>query len=52
MEKREGGNPSKGLRHHVSWPALTDAALAVLLLDEPFANVDLSGQMLLNEQVA
>lgn len=43
---------SQGQRQHVCWLALTLAPHEVLLLDEPFASLDLPGQVLLKQEIA
>jgi biotin transport system ATP-binding protein len=43
---------SQGQRQHVCWLALLIAAPQVLLLDEPFASLDLPGQALLEADIA
>lgn len=43
---------SQGQRQHVCWLALLIAAPHVLLLDEPFASLDLPGQALLRQEIA
>lgn len=43
---------SQGQRQHVCWLALLIAAPQVLLLDEPFASLDLPGQALLGADIA
>ena len=43
---------SQGQRQHVCWLSLLIAAPAVLLLDEPFASLDLPGQQLLRQEIA
>lgn len=43
---------SQGQRQHVCWLALTLAPHRVLLLDEPFASLDLPGQALLKQEIA
>jgi len=42
---------SQGQRQHVCWLALTIAAPRLLLLDEPFASLDLPGQALLDHEI-
>jgi biotin transport system ATP-binding protein len=42
---------SQGQRQHVCWLALTIAAPVLLLLDEPFASLDLPGQILLAQEI-
>lgn len=42
---------SQGQRQHVCWLALTIAAPRLLLLDEPFASLDLPGQALLEREI-
>jgi len=46
------GSLSQGQRQHVCWLALTWCAHEVLLLDEPFASLDLPGQALLTQEIA
>ena len=46
------GSLSQGQRQHVCWLALTLAPHQVLLLDEPFASLDLPGQALLTQEIA
>ena len=46
------GSLSQGQRQHVCWLALMVAAPELLLLDEPFASLDLPGQALLNQEIA
>ena len=46
------GSLSQGQRQHVCWLALTLAPHRVLLLDEPFASLDLPGQALLTQEIA
>lgn len=43
---------SQGQRQHVCWLALMIAAPELLLLDEPFASLDLPGQALLSRDIA
>ena len=43
---------SQGQRQHVCWLALLIAAPDILLLDEPFASLDLPGQALLHSDIA
>ena len=49
---RSIGSLSQGQRQHVCWLALMIAAPEVLLLDEPFASLDLPGQALLDIDIA
>lgn len=42
---------SQGQRQHVCWLALTITAPRTLLLDEPFASLDLPGQALLEREI-
>lgn len=42
---------SQGQRQHVCWLALIIAAPRLLLLDEPFASLDLPGQALLEQEI-
>lgn len=42
---------SQGQRQHVCWLALTIASPRTLLLDEPFASLDLPGQALLEREI-
>lgn len=42
---------SQGQRQHVCWLALTIAKPRLLLLDEPFASLDLPGQVLLQHEI-
>jgi len=46
------GSLSQGQRQHVCWLALMIAAPELLLLDEPFASLDLPGQALLSLDIA
>lgn len=46
------GSLSQGQRQHVCWLALMIAAPELLLLDEPFASLDLPGQALLGIDIA
>lgn len=46
------GSLSQGQRQHVCWLALLIAAPELLLLDEPFASLDLPGQVLLSLDIA
>jgi biotin transport system ATP-binding protein len=45
------GSLSQGQRQHVCWLALKIAAHNTLLLDEPFASLDLPGQALLHQDI-
>jgi biotin transport system ATP-binding protein len=45
------GSLSQGQRQHVCWLALTLAPHRVLLLDEPFASLDLPSQALLRQDI-
>jgi biotin transport system ATP-binding protein len=49
--ERAIGSLSHGQRQHVCWLALVIAAPRVLLLDEPFASLDLPGQALLHQEI-
>ncbi len=49
--ERAIGGLSQGQRQHVCWLALLIAAPRVLLLDEPFASLDLPGQALLQREI-
>ena len=49
---RTVGSLSQGQRQHVCWLALVIASPALLLLDEPFASLDLPGQALLEAEIA
>jgi biotin transport system ATP-binding protein len=49
---RSIGSLSQGQRQHVCWLAMMIAAPEVLLLDEPFASLDLPGQALLSLDIA
>jgi biotin transport system ATP-binding protein len=49
---RATGSLSQGQRQHVCWLALMVAAPELLLLDEPFASLDLPGQALLGKEIA
>ena len=46
------GSLSQGQRQHVCWLALLIAAPELLLLDEPFASLDMPGQALLQQDIA
>ncbi len=48
---RAVGGLSQGQRQHVCWLALSLAPHRVLLLDEPFASLDLPGQALLRQEI-
>ena len=48
---RAMGSLSQGQRQHVCWLALTLAPHRVLLLDEPFASLDLPSQALLRHEI-
>lgn len=50
--ERAIGSLSQGQRQHVCWLALMIAAPELLLLDEPFASLDLPGQALLSRDMA
>jgi biotin transport system ATP-binding protein len=50
--QRTIGSLSQGQRQHVCWLALMIAAPELLLLDEPFASLDLPGQALLGLDIA
>ena len=50
--ERTIGSLSQGQRQHVCWLALMIAAPDLLLLDEPFASLDLPGQALLSMDIA
>jgi biotin transport system ATP-binding protein len=50
--ERTIGSLSQGQRQHVCWLALMIAAPELLLLDEPFASLDLPGQALLAIDIA
>ncbi len=50
--ERAIGSLSQGQRQHVCWLALMIAAPELLLLDEPFASLDLPGQALLSRDIA
>jgi biotin transport system ATP-binding protein len=50
--ERSIGSLSHGQRQHVCWLALVIAAPELLLLDEPFASLDLPGQALLGQDMA
>lgn len=49
---RSVGSLSQGQRQHVCWLALVIASPELLLLDEPFASLDLPGQALLETEIA
>jgi len=49
--ERTIGSLSQGQRQHVCWLALMIASPDVLLLDEPFASLDLPGQALLRTDI-
>ena len=46
------GSLSQGQRQHVCWLALLIATPQLLLLDEPFASLDMPGQALLQQDIA
>ena len=50
--ERAIGSLSQGQRQHVCWLALMIASPELLLLDEPFASLDLPGQALLSRDIA
>lgn len=50
--ERSIGALSQGQRQHVCWLALLIASPALLLLDEPYASLDLPGQALLTRDIA
>jgi len=50
--ERAIGSLSQGQRQHVCWLALMIAMPELLLLDEPFASLDMPGQALLNRDIA
>ena len=50
--ERTIGSLSQGQRQHVCWLALMIASPELLLLDEPFASLDLPGQALLSQDIA
>lgn len=50
--ERAVGSLSQGQRQHVCWLALMIATPQVLLLDEPYASLDLPGQALLDREIA
>ncbi len=50
--ERTIGSLSQGQRQHVCWLALMIASPELLLLDEPFASLDLPGQALLSRDIA
>jgi biotin transport system ATP-binding protein len=49
--ERTIGSLSQGQRQHVCWLALMIASPEVLLLDEPYASLDLPGQALLRTDI-
>jgi len=49
---RTVGSLSQGQRQHVCWLALVIAQPELLLLDEPFASLDMPGQALLEAEIA
>jgi len=50
--ERSVSSLSQGQRQHVCWLALMIASPEVLLLDEPYASLDLPGQALLDREIA
>jgi biotin transport system ATP-binding protein len=50
--ERSIGSLSQGQRQHVCWLALLIAAPELLLLDEPYASLDLPGQARLTQDIA
>jgi biotin transport system ATP-binding protein len=50
--ERAIGSLSQGQRQHVCWLSLLIASHGLLLLDEPFSNLDLPGQAQLDREVA
>ena len=50
--QRAIGSLSQGQRQHVCWLSLLIASHSLLLLDEPFSNLDLPGQAQLDREVA
>ncbi len=50
--ERAIGSLSQGQRQHVCWLSLLIASHGLLLLDEPFSNLDLPGQAQLDHEVA
>jgi biotin transport system ATP-binding protein len=49
--ERAIGSLSQGQRQHVCWLAMLLAANPVMLLDEPYASLDLAGQMRLRHEI-
>lgn len=49
--ERAIGSLSQGQRQHVCWLAMLLAANPVMLLDEPYASLDLPGQMRLRQEI-
>ncbi len=49
--ERAVGGLSQGQRQHLCWLALLIAAPRILLLDEPYASLDLPGQALLRQEI-